>query len=812
MRSRRRTSVAALLAALFATLAGPAGAPALVKVAQPAPFALSLHALLGASQTDLYLNVSSATAQLPESLTLVQVKVFAQDGSHLRTETFHEVASPGGVAAVPLAGLERNQVVEVKAHAKDGSQNNLEAQTKVLLRPDLTVRGITAPARVVRRQSFTLQAEIAELAGDTGARASVSLYDGGAVVATAQVAVAAGGDASVSFSLQFAGAGGHSFTLVVAGAAPAEANAANNDGSSAVKVALYDADGAVASDEPDATRVGEQILENGGNAIDAAVAMQFVLGVTQPQNVGIGGGATILVHLAGRGDFTIDARELSPAVTDPNQYHPQGNLNFKVNANSSGFIVGVPGSLKAAEVLLQRWGTMSLSDSLQPAIGLAQNGFEVGRALADATDPGRRCQNVGQPETKALFCHSDGLEQGSTFVQPELAKTYRLIAERGTDVFYGGAIADAIVEATHRTRVPDRSGVGTMTVDDIKAYTLDESAPISVMHAGHQLLSVGGSSAGGYIALQVLRMLELRRADFPIGGNAQFGWMAPDTAHVMTEAAALAFADHFYWMGGGDVPRDGLLSDCYLDQRAQTITLDKRIVRPTPRPVGNPRACNAATVFADAAAPDESRDGMTSHFSVLDKWGNAVSFTTTLTDAFGSGILVLGYGIVLNDALSNFNSAPAAKPGAFPTPGDPGTNDPGPTKRARGYTAPLIALKDGEPVLITGSPGGFAIPSVVLQVVLNMFDFGLPVQEAVDRARLWWNLTTVLWNESPVGPQIPQDTLSHLRSLGNIMAGPNGAPQVGGAQSIAVDPSTFAVSVAKDRLIPDATTALVQPR
>jgi hypothetical protein len=314
MRSRRRTSVAALLAALFATLAVPAGASALVKVAQPAPFALSLEALLGASQTDLYLDVSSATAQLPESLTLVQVKVFAQDGSHLRTETFHEVASPGGVATIPLAGLERNQVVEVKTHAKDGSQNNLEAQTKVLLRPDLTVRRITAPARVVRRQSFALQAEIAELAGDTGARASVSLFDGGAVVATAQVAVAAGGNASVSFPLQFAGAGGHSFTLVVAGAAPAEANAANNDGSSAVKVALYDADGAVASDEPEATRVGEQILENGGNAIDAAVAMQFVLGVTQPQNVGIGGGATILVHLAGRGDFTIDARELSPAI------------------------------------------------------------------------------------------------------------------------------------------------------------------------------------------------------------------------------------------------------------------------------------------------------------------------------------------------------------------------------------------------------------------------------------------------------------------------------------------------------------------
>jgi gamma-glutamyltranspeptidase / glutathione hydrolase len=809
MRSRRRTSFAAL-AALFATLAVPAGAPALVKVAQPAPFSLSLQALRGASQTDLYLKVSSATASLPESLTLVQVKVFAQDGSHLRTETFHDVDSPDGVAAIPLAGLERNQVVEVKTHAKDGNQNNLEAQTKVLLRPDLTVRRIAAPARVVRRQSFALQAEIAELAGDIGARASVSLYDGGAVVATAQVAVAAGGNASVSFPLQFAGVGGHSFTFVVAGAAPAEANAANNDGAASTNVARYDFDGAISSDEPEATKVGLQMLASGHNAVDAAVAMQFALGVTQPQNVGIGGGATIVLHLEGKGDFALDARELSPADTDPHQYHVPGGTTLKTNATSSGFTVGVPGSLKAAQILLEQWGTISLKDSLQPAIGLADNGFPVGPNLV-TTPNVRRCQTAGDADLQALFCPSGGLVVGKPLKQPQLAKTLGLIAEQGTRVFYGGEIAPAIVAAAKRNNVPDGSGVGKLTAADIAAYTVDDSPPISVVHAGHQLLSIGGSSAGGYIALQMLRMLELRRGEFPLG-TGDFGWMSPFTAHVMTEAAALAFADHFYWMGGGPVPRNGLVSDCYLGPRAALIELGKRIVRPIPRPVGDPQACNASTAIADTAAPDESSDSHTSHFSVLDKWGNAVSFTTTLTDAWGSGILVPGYGIVLNDALSNFNVVPAAKPGAFPSPGDPGINDAGPTKRARGYTTPLIALKDGEPVLITGSPGGAAIPGVVVNVVTNMLDFGMPLQEAVDRARMWWNMTTFIWNQSPLGGEaIPQATIDYLKSRGNAFSGPLAPPQVGGAQSVAVDPATFALSAAKDRLIPGATTGFVEP-
>ena len=280
----------------------------------------------------------------------------------------------------------------------------------------------------------------------------------------------------------------------------------------------------------------------------------------------------------------------------------------------------------------------------------------------------------------------------------------------------------------------------------------------------------------------------------------------------MTEAVRLAFADRNYWLGDDlRVPRDALLSDCYLRPRAALIRLDARIPN-APRKIGNPLACNPAAAVAEVTGSDSEGGGTTtSHFSVLDKWGNAVSFTTTLADAFGTGILVPGYGFVLNDALSNFfnNAFPAAKPGAFPSPGNPGMNDAAPNKRALGNTAPLIAFKDGEPVLITGSPGGTNIPSVVLNVVINTLDFGMGVQEAVDRPRIWFNLPTVFWNQG-----VPQETLDHLRALGHGMSGPASCPAgaaCGGAESIAIDPGTFALSVAKDRLIPDATAELVSP-
>jgi gamma-glutamyltranspeptidase/glutathione hydrolase len=815
MTSRLTMTVAAVVAAFTTALAVPgAGAQALLRpTASGAPYSLSATALLGPTQTDLYLTVTSSGPAAPDELGLVQVKVFAESGELVRTETFHDVASPGGTAQVALKGLERKQVLEVKAHAKDHDQNNIEARATVLLRPDLTVVA-SAPARVVRTHPFTLTADVTELGGDTGTSATVSLVDGGATVASQPVTVAAGSSTSVAFPRWYETAAKHAFDVVISAAQPAESNVTNNTASTSVNIARYDFDGAASSDIPEATAVGRAILDAGGNAVDAAVAMQFALGVTEPQNAGLGGGSTILLHIEGKGDFAIDARELSPAQTTARQYLEVGTFRAKKNADSSGFAVGVPGSLAADDLLLHRWGTITLSESLQPAIRLAENGFVVGKNLSYVTAPGQRCQVAGQPETKALFCNDAGLAEGSTFVQPDLAKTMRLIAAQGPDVFYRGEIASAIVEAQHRTRVIDGSGVGQMTLDDLASYTVNEDAPLAIKYHGYDLKSVGGSSAGGYVLLQTLKMLDLRRDEWPLGDVGRgFGWLAPDTAQAMAEAARLAFADRSYWLGDDPrVPRDALLSDCYLRPRAAKIRLDSSFPN-SPLPIGDPRGCNPAAAAAEVVAPTGEGGGTTTtHFSVLDKWGNAVSFTTTLTSSFGSGILVPGYGFVLNNALSNFfnNAFPAEKPGDFPSPGNPGMNDAAPHKRALGNTAPLIAFKDGEPVLITGSPGGTNIPGVVTNVVINTLDDGMSVQEAVDRPRIWFNFPIVFFNQG-----VPQETIDHLRALGHTVNGPVSCPPgaaCGGAESIAIDPGTFALSVAKDRLIPDATAVLVPPR
>jgi gamma-glutamyltranspeptidase/glutathione hydrolase len=269
------------------------------------------------------------------------------------------------------------------------------------------------------------------------------------------------------------------------------------------------------------------------------------------------------------------------------------------------------------------------------------------------------------------------------------------------------------------------------------------------------------------------------------------------------EAFRLAFSDRFKWMGDPrftPVPFDGLLDDDYLALRSLLIKEGSRI--PGLRIPGDPHAYQPAPAAAEVGADGGSEGLQTSHFSIVDRWGNAVSFTTTLTDGFGTGIMVPGYGFVLNDSLSNFNSFPVV------SPTDPGANDMAPGKIGMGNTAPLMAFEDDEIVLVTGSPGGAFIPWVVFQVATGVFDYGLTLQEAVDADRIWANLTTVLYN-----PGYPAESLAALRALGHLVnANPSLFPQVGSAESIAVDPDTFALIGAVDpRTAPDASFGVVVP-
>ena len=760
------------------------------------PYTLSVQALLGGGQTDLYLRLTSDGAPLPEVLDKVQLKAFSPDGEHVLTENLFDVPAPGGVAQLQRSDLMRGERVAVKAHAKAGSQNELLAETHVALRPDLTVE-LDAPERVVRRQSFDVTVSVAEIAGDTGADATVSVFDGVELLATRAVAVGPGGAEDVTFTLTLARAGAHTLSATVSQARPDESETANNVDLAPIEVRVYDGDGAVVTEEAIATGVGAQVLREGGNAVDAAAAVQFALNVTFPHTTGIGGGSTIIVHLADGENFAIDAREKAPAAADPAMFVGKLPLNLR---SLSGCAVGVPGTLAAVDLMLKRWGTRSLAEILQRPIELAENGFPIGSQLAIATGGP---QAASQPETSAIF-RPDGtaLPKGYVLKQLDLAKTFRLLAEQGPSTFYEGEIAAALVAVQRRTLATGCEG--RMTLPDLAGYQPKVSKPIFVRYRGYDVVTAGPSSAGGVVLLQALRLMER----FPLGdANLGYGPQAGTTLNVMIESLRLALADRDLWLGDDDlisgypVPIECLLSDEYTALRSGLISDHGWIPIAA---AGNPCASGPG-----ASVEFEEHDSAhTTHFSIVDKWGNMVSFTTTLTDAFGTGITVPGYGFALNNSLANFNLTPTRDP----VTGNPGVNDAGPNKRARGNTAPVLVFKDGEPVVATGSPGGAFIPSVVLQVVSNVIDQGMPIQQAVAAPRFWLQTPAnsrgqIAWNAT-----YPVESIEYVRSLGqniNRLAA-TGPTALGSAQSLAVDPVTYKLSAASDPRAPDGD-AIVLP-
>jgi gamma-glutamyltranspeptidase/glutathione hydrolase len=786
--NRQALTIAVLLALLFVPVAPSATS------SSGNPYSLGMQALLGAGQTDISLAVAADGRPLPDRFEKVQLKSFTAGGELVQTENLFDVQIEDGRALITRSGLERGQRLEVKAHIKDGSQNVLASETTVALRPDLTVARIEAPDRVVRKHAFTLTAVVAEIGGDTGALARVSVYDGSTPLESRPVTVPAGGETSVSFDLRLPDPGEHTLLVEVADAAPAEAFVANNSARAPLTVRVYDGDGAVVTEEQHATDVGAEILRDGGNAIDAAVAVEFALNATLPHTNGIGGGATILVHLADGENYAIDAREKAPAAATPTMFAGKS----LANVNQSGCAVGVPGTLRALQVMLDRWGTLSLADTLRPATALAENGFPVGAALASATTEDRA---ANQPETRAVFRRPDGspLQRGDWLRQPDLANTFRLIAREGPAALYTGEIAPALVAAQKRTRAVNCAG--RMTLDDLASYDVTIRKPLFTTYRGYDVVTVPPSSSGGLVLLQALKLLQR----FPLGdAGLGFGPASGKTLNVQIEALRLALADRAVWMGdddpvfGYDVPVAGLLSDGYTGLRSALIGDNAWIPTVT---AGNPDPFRSS---GDPIEFEQAETAHTTHFSVVDKWGNMVSFTTTLTDGFGTGIMVAGYGFVLNDTLVNFNLNPQKNL----LTGNPGANDAAPNRRAMGNTAPVLLFKDGEPVVATGSPGGGFIPSVVLQVVSNLVDQGMTLQQAVSAPRFWIQgpQLQIGWNA-----ELPPLSLSYLRTLGQRLAPAPGGPRaLGSAESLAVDPATYALSAASDPRAPDGS-AIVLP-
>ncbi len=551
--------------------------------------------------------------------------------------------------------------------------------------------------------------------------------------------------------------------------------------------ALAAADGVISASHPAAAAAGARLLAEGGNAIDAAAAVQFALNVVEPQSSGIGGGAFMLVHLATSGEtFIVDARERAPAAASADMFAPDGKPMAFPLASTSGIAVGVPGTLRGIQTALGRWGTKSLAATLQPAIELADGGFRVNRFLAEdiVNDNGR---TAAYAETARIFRPGGvPLAEGDWLVQPELARTLRRIAAEGVDAFYRGPVAEAIVAAQRQSRDDlGEAGRGRMTTDDLARYQAVIRAPLVGRYRGWTVATMPPPSSGGLAVLQMLGMLER----FPLGNTAQgYGFGSPRALHAMAEAMRLAFADRAVWVGDDDqvpVPRTGLLHPDYLATRASLIDPEKRMEHAQ---AGDPLPWEPASLVPLKIVASREESPQTTHFSVIDRWGNIVSVTSTIESTWGTGITVPGHGFLLNNQLTDFNFVPAAD-------GGPGANDAAPGKRPRSSMAPTLLLKDGKAVAAFGSPGGPTIINSVLGVILNMVDHGMSPRQAIDAPRL--SVVQAAgrvaceggqdFMQPPISPEA-QDALRQLQHAGLGEAGSDACRNsLGSVQMVGVD-------------------------
>jgi gamma-glutamyltranspeptidase / glutathione hydrolase len=479
--------------------------------------------------------------------------------------------------------------------------------------------------------------------------------------------------------------------------------------------------GAVATVDPEATRVGLDVLRKGGNAVDAAVAAAATLGVTEPYSAGIGGGGFFVYYDAASGDVhTIDGRETAPAAMGPQVFVEGGSPIPFAEAVTSGLSVGVPGTPLTWQEALGRWGSISLAEALRPAWQVASRGFVVDQTFHDQT-----AANAGRFEdftsTAELFLPGgEPPRVGSLFRNLDLAHTYRLLGREGLDVLYGGRLGREVVATVQDPPVvQDADRVvrpGLMELSDLRAYTAPLREPTHSSYRGLDLYGMSVPSSGGIAVGETLNILE----------GYDLGSLDRTTAlHAWFEASALAFADRNRYVGDvPDVPVDELLSQAFADERRCEIDLERAAVKPVDpgNPDGDYAACGTAVSVGSAVA----EGGSTTHLSTADRWGNVVSYTLTIEQTGGSGIVVPGRGFLLNNELTDFNFTPTH-------PDDP--NLPGPGKRPRSSMSPTIVLDDGRPLLAVGSPGGATIITTVEQVLLNRIDFDLTLPEAVAAPR-----------------------------------------------------------------------------
>jgi len=514
--------------------------------------------------------------------------------------------------------------------------------------------------------------------------------------------------------------------------------------------------GMVVSVSPLATDVGADVLADGGSAVDAAVAVGFAEAVTWPEAGNLGGGGFLLIHRPTGKPAFIDYRELAPAAATKEMFAKGVDYQSIKTA-------GVPGTVRGFALAHKGYGKLPWKDLVLPAAKLAEEGFPVSAVLARRLNGVIADKKTTNAEFRRIFGTEGGWKAGDVLKQPDLGRTLRLIAEKGADAFYTGEVAEKIIAEM-------KAGGGLISRDDLKAYQPESRTPLRGTYRDYEVLSAPPPSSGGTALITALNILEL----YDLKKNP---WMSAETAHLVAEAMRRAFADRALHLGDpafSEVP-ESLVAKEHARKLAKSIDL-------------------ATATKSEALTPElELAPGgqNTTHFSIVDRDGLAVSNTYTLENAFGCRVVVRGAGFILNNEMTDFNHAPGVTTRAGAIGTEPNLVAPG--KRPLSSMTPTILLKDGKLALVTGSPGGRTIINTVLCVVLNYADYGGDVRAAVDAPRMHhqWFPDRIVLEDFPGRDKLD----AKLKALGHATA----TAVQGDAHSIAVDPKTGTLIGAADR-------------
>ncbi|MGD8862354.1 MAG: gamma-glutamyltransferase [Myxococcales bacterium] len=517
--------------------------------------------------------------------------------------------------------------------------------------------------------------------------------------------------------------------------------------------------GAVSSAEGHASRVGLQILKRGGNAVDAAIAVQFALAVTHPTAGNLGGGGFLIIRMADGRVSAIDYREMAPGAASSDMY-----LDEKGEVTRESLVgpraAGIPGTVAGMALAHERYGTLPWAKLLLPAIELAAEGHAIDEQHAQDLKRGvERIREAGYEESAKLYLAEDGtlLPAGAVWKQPLLAATLQRIADHGPRAFYEGELAETMAAGVQELG-------GLWTAEDLARYRAVEREPVRFEYRGHEVISMPPPSAGGVVLRQVLGASELLKM-------ASHPWRSPEANHLYIEALRRAYADRNYLLGDPDfaeVPTDTLTSMAYIEMRMGDIDPEK----PTP----------SDEIKGGDPLRGESRE--TTHYSVVDEAGNAVANTTTLNTGFGARVTIPGTGVLLNNEMDDF----AAKPGEPNVYGlvQGERNRIQPYKRMLSSMTPTIVAKDGELRAVLGTPGGPTITTTVIQLVRALVDYGVPLPEAVAAPRIHhqWKPDRVI-----VEPDIEPELEAGLKAIGHEVIHSRWG-RIGHANCVEVDPQT----------------------